>query len=151
MMKFTIGPALPVPRNEYLLHVCSMSGDADSYQTEHVAFDPEDLEGLTDHIQIFAHILSRVGSNDLRDHETLREEIREVSSSLSTLSFEEAYDMYSELVGSDLTYRDGTWARIDSVWVTYRDPEGVEFEVQIELELNGKMTQVDRLTTNLAQ
>lgn len=125
----TIGKQLPSkPRNVYVLHVRSMSGDADSYRAREEIFEFVKIDELKNKIRICIAICNlpwNSGCSDITVEHTLR------SLNIASLTTDEVVEWYSDMVGYDAI--GNCQATLDRFWVTFTDNDGIDFEVEIAL------------------
>lgn len=121
-----IGEVIQKPslKNTFILHVKSMSGDADEFHTNELHFEiSEGTATLNRFLEYFVEY-SKLDWNaqcylcdGVLQHQSLER-------------FSDIEDDLNELVGGDVTCDEG-YARPDSVWVTYMDFVGLEHNVDI--------------------
>ena len=111
------------PINKYRLHVNAMSGDADSYEIN--IMDLDDLDVLLKYVKILG--IRWYMKGDIYSDSSVNKAIEEKS---EELGMEDARDLYSDLVGYDVTSQ-GQYASCEDIKVTYFDSNGIEHNVLI--------------------
>ena len=135
MTPFHVGKSLPHrARNVLVLHVNSMSGDADAYHdsTQDFPNTPEGQAKLLERLRII-RAAARVSSG-AEEHEVdgaIRAHV--ASSATCAVSADSAVDWYMSMVGSDATC-EGRSALLRRAWITFIDEGGVEYEVWVDLD-----------------
>lgn len=136
-IKLNVGEVIKKPiKDTFILHVKSMSGDADAYHTNLLYFDNSEnpkgplvssgINGINVFLEYFAEY-SKLEWNaqcDLRDG---------VLEHPSLKRFSNIKEHLEDLIGSDFTWIEH-YARPDSIWVTYVDLLGDEHCVNIEID-----------------
>lgn len=116
----------PKARDVWRLHIKSMSGDADEFNT--VVKDFKDLMEMERHLKVIAAFFT-LSWNQGCDDELARETMLKVA-------LEQGWDkgqfgdFHYDMVGRDVTYSD-VMRRPHKMWVTYFDNVGVEHHVNI--------------------
>ena len=129
-IKLNIGEVIQKPslKDTFILHVKSMSGDADEFHTNEMHFGRDEEAPW---INVFLDYFVRYSKLEWSEQCDLR---AGVLNSRELESFGDIEDGLLDLVGSDVT-SDGQWyARPDSIWVTYVDSDGLEHDVDIEID-----------------
>jgi hypothetical protein len=114
------------PVDTYRLHVRSMSGDADAYNTHTIDFDTA-LE-VVKHVQLFDGFFE-LSWNEACDEDIVIEAIEKRG---KELDFEFALDFYQDMVGNDITNHN--MASPSELWATWFDENAREHKMTI----NGK-------------
>jgi hypothetical protein len=127
-------PLEPPPICIYRLHIKSMSGDADAYNTEILDFK-FDLEQPFVPTDLIIHIKLFMAFFELEWNQGCDEDLVAEGIILRGRELDILYpiDTYCELVGNDVTC-EGIWAKADEMWVTFFDHDGVEHNVEIWID-----------------
>ena len=130
-MKFIVSKAVEKKSHEtncYELHVTSMSGDADHYETNTRCFTDltGELKVLEEYLKFFDAFCQLDWNTqcDLQDG-------RLFDRFLLGLKLDLCSDALCDLIGDDITTRE-FMASPDEIWVTYWDGAGIEYEVRKE-------------------
>lgn len=113
------------PSSCYRLHVKSMSGDADLYQT--ATRDIRSEEELEKLILLFDAFFD-LDHNSQCDYNSVVSAIEEKG---EELGFEYPTDEYGDLTGYDVIYQ-GNFAKPNIIWVTWFNEYGEEYEVSFD-------------------
>lgn len=130
-MKFLLNKTTLVgenPTDTYRIHLELMHGDAD-----HDTTATRDLTN-TKELEKVVDILKVGFDYEAHNQNKMEEAIEKVGLSLGV---EDANDIYSDLVGDDVTYMD-CLASIEKLYVTWFNGGGVEYDMSIELD-NGRI------------
>lgn len=130
-IKLNIGEVIQKPslKDTFILHVKSMSGDADEFHTDkfYSKSNGRDRTNRFNRILEYFVAYSRLDWNEqcnlrdgILDHKDLEQ-------------FSDVGDDVRDLVGTDVTWRE-YYATPDSIWVTYVDLIGMEHHVDIVID-----------------
>ena len=117
------------PRNIYRLHVVGMSGDADHYET-----NIRDFKNIDDMLPTFRMMIRAMQTYRLYDEKALDMAIEMEGEKLPDPECDYqpyALDVYSELVGYDVTNDGQTRCKPDEMYITWFNDFGVEHKISI--------------------
>lgn len=130
-IKLNIGEVIQKPslKDTFILHVKSMSGDADEFHTNEFYSESNGRDRTKRFNRLLEYFVaySKLGWNeqcDLRDGILDHKDLEQ---------FSDVGDDARDLVGTDVTCRE-YYATPDSIWVTYVDRVGIEHHVDIEVD-----------------
>ena len=140
-MKFTLGNKInnpPVPKSQYKFHIKFMHGDATQYEENSWLCDDE-LEAMMDYETYKMALNLCYEGKDVNDisAEVLKPVLQRYKNAGCCFLQNEDVDVmaesYFDEVPSDCTGGDGQYkAAVDTIWVTYFDENGDEFEVTVD-------------------
>jgi hypothetical protein len=147
-MDFIIDKAVPAPednpRNVFRLHVVGMSGDADHYET-----NTRDYDNLPAMMPVFRMMCRGFQTARLYDNKALEIAIEMEGERLDDGNPDYkpyAQDLYSELVGYDITNGGVTKCMPDKMYVRYFNEFGIEHEIQMVLDNGDLVKEVTEYT-----
>lgn len=130
-IKLNIGDIIKKPelKDVFILHVRSMSGDADEYHTNKFYSESNERD-RTNRFNRLLEYFATYSKLEWNEQCYLRDG---VLGHKDLAQFSDVEDDVRDLVGIDVTY-DEYYARPDSVWVTYVDLVGMEHDVDIVID-----------------
>jgi hypothetical protein len=117
------------PKNKYRIYSYVMYGDADLYQINSIDVDLEEALLFWNLISVYFELgLDKKNRSNHNAERAFEERGRE-------LGIEYASEYYYELIGGDVTVNSEYLARLKSMWMTYFDENGIEYNIDIPEKL----------------
>lgn len=118
--------AIKKPKNKFVFHLKVMHGDADLYEENTVKLDSE--ERAIEYWNLFSFWFDCDFNKRWADEEEIMEAFKNRAKELGIEDYPE--DTYLDMVGMDITTGGNYYARLEGMWLTYFDENGIEHGVE---------------------